>query len=150
MNIRQATPKDAAIIADFNIRLAQETEDLLLEPNTVRQGVEALLKDPAKGFYFVVETSEAGVVGQILITYEWSDWRNGNIWWIQSVYVREEFHGKGVFKLLFEHVEKLAKESGEVCSLRLYVERENGRAHRAYQKLGMEETHYRVFEKGLR
>jgi GNAT superfamily N-acetyltransferase len=149
MNIRAATSKDAATIAEFNIRLAQETEDLRLDPNVVRLGVEALLKDPAKGSYFVAETPGTGVVGQILITYEWSDWRNGNTWWIQSVYVRDEFRGQGVFKLLFEQVQKLAKASGEVCSLRLYVEKENRRAHRAYEKLGMQETHYLVFEKPL-
>lgn len=150
MNIRTGNLSDARVVADFNIRLAWESEHLKLAPETVQNGVEALLKDPAKGVYYVVEEPGVGVVGQTLITYEWSDWRNGNIWWIQSVYVREDFRGKGVFKALFEHVERLARQSGEVCSLRLYVEKENSRAHRAYAKLGMEETHYRIFETGIR
>ncbi|EEF59861.1 GNAT family N-acetyltransferase [Pedosphaera parvula] len=150
MNIRTANLSDAEVVADFNLRLAWESEHLKLAPETVRKGVGALLKAAAKGVYFVAEETGAGVVGQTLVTYEWSDWRNGNIWWIQSVFVKEEFRGQGVFKALFEHVERLAKESGEVCSLRLYVEKENSRAHRAYSKLGMEETHYRIFEKAIR
>jgi GNAT superfamily N-acetyltransferase len=150
MNIRTAKLSDAEIVADFNLRLAWESEQLKLAPETVQKGVEALLKDSAKGVYYVAEETGVGIVGQTLITYEWSDWRNGNIWWIQSVYVSDDFRGKGVFKALFEHVERLARRSGEVCSLRLYVEKENSRAHRAYSKLGMEETHYRIFEKGIR
>jgi GNAT superfamily N-acetyltransferase len=149
MNIRKAVGGDAAVITDFNIRLAQESEGLHLDLGTVTQGVAALLKDPSKGTYFVAETPEAGLVGQLMITYEWSDWRNGNIWWIQSVYVRPEFRGGGVFKALFDHVERLARESGEVCSLRLYMERDNDKARRAYAKMGMHEGGYVVFEKGL-
>lgn len=149
MKIRKALPSDVETIADFNIRLAWETEHLKLAPETVRSGVEALLKDAAKGTYFVAEGEASGVVGQLMITYEWSDWRNGNIWWIQSVYVKSEFRGNGVFKMLFEHVEQLAKQAAQACSIRLYVEKDNKRAHRAYEKLGMELSHYLVFEKSL-
>src|ERR1700740_2002554 len=111
MKIRKAALNDAALITDFNIRLAWESEELKRDPETVRRGVEAVLKDTSKGIYFVAELPEAGVVGQLMITYEWSDWRNGNIWWIQSVYVSEPFRGRGVFQGLFNHLELMARES---------------------------------------
>lgn len=149
MNIRKATSGDASVITDFNLRLARESEALELDLGTVTQGVATLLKDPSKGIYFVAEPPEAGVVGQLMITYEWSDWRNGNIWWIQSVYVTEEFRGVGVFKALFDHVERLAQESKEVCALRLYMDKHNDKARRAYAKMGMHEGGYVVFEKGF-
>jgi ribosomal protein S18 acetylase RimI-like enzyme len=154
MKIREARKSDAAVVAEFNIRLARESEGLELDAETVRQGVEAVLKDPAKGIYFVAElaaeeTGELRVAGQLMITYEWSDWRNGNIWWIQSVYVKEEFRGRGVFRALFDHVEGLAQESAEVCALRLYMDKHNQKARAAYKKLGMTEGGYVVFEKGL-
>jgi GNAT superfamily N-acetyltransferase len=120
-----------------------------LDLETVRRGVAALLKDPAKGIYFVAE-HKSRVVGQLCITYEWSDWRNGNFWWIQSVYVEQEFRGRGIFASLFEHVQKLARERTEVCGLRLYMEKDNERARGVYQKLGLKQTHYQVFEKIIR
>jgi ribosomal protein S18 acetylase RimI-like enzyme len=145
LTIRQARPADAAVIADFNSRLAWETEGRRLASATVRRGVEALLGDPAKGIYFVAEL-EGVVVGQLLITYEWSDWRNGNFWWIQSVYVAAEFRQGGVFRALFEQVRQQAKARPDVCGLRLYVESNNGRAQSAYERLGMSRAHYDVFE----
>jgi len=158
MNIRTALKSDADVIADFNIRLAWETEALKLDPETVRRGVAALFKDTSKGIYFIAETngsrspksSGGQVVGQLMITYEWSDWRNGNIWWIQSVYVKEEFRGRGVFRALFEYVEQLAQKSEDVCALRLYMDKHNDQARRTYGKVGMTEGSYVVFEKGLR
>ncbi len=111
MNIRKAILRDATIIADFNVKVAKESENLVLDLNTVTQGTMALLNDPAKGAYFVVE-EDSKIVGQLMITYEWSDWRNGNFWWVQSVFVQEEFRGRGVFKLLLEHVQRLAREGG--------------------------------------
>jgi len=148
MKIRKGALGDAAIIAEFNIRLARETEDLRLDPATVAQGVTALLQDPAKGIYFVAE-NESKIVGQLLITYEWSDWRNGNFWWIQSVYVKKEFRGQGIFAALFEHIHRLAREQKDVCGLRLYMEKDNEQARRVYRKLGMHETHYRVLEMAI-
>lgn len=158
MTIRPATPRDAAVIADYNIRLAWETERLALPPATIQAGVAALLEDHTKGRYFVAETdAEPGqtaadfkVLGQLMITYEWSDWRNGMIWWIQSVYVRESARGQGIFKALFRHVEDLARTETGVCALRLYMEQDNATARRAYEKLGMHQTHYQVFEYDLR
>ena len=145
MKIRTGVPGDLAIIADFNIKLALESENLTLDPKVVTAGVAAVLKDRSRGIYFVAEI-DGVIAGQLMITYEWSDWRNGNIWWIQSVYVAEAHRGAGVFKALFRHVEMLARESREVCSLRLYMEKHNERARRAYEKLGMKEMHYDVLE----
>lgn len=126
-----------------------ETERRELDLARVTQGVAALLDDPAKGTYFVAESSAdvaGAVVGQLLITYEWSDWRNGNFWWIQSVYVKEAFRGRGIFRALFEHVRMLAKERHDVCGLRLYMDAHNARARQVYKQLGMKQTEYELFE----
>jgi GNAT superfamily N-acetyltransferase len=149
MKIRKARLADCAVIADFNSRLAWETEKLRLDPQTIRRGVRAALKDASKGTYFVAE-HKGVVVGQLLITYEWSDWRNGNFWWIQSVYVAAEYRQAGVFRGLFAHAQKLAQARRDVCGLRLYVERDNDRAQRAYAKLDMAKTHYEIFETEFR
>jgi ribosomal protein S18 acetylase RimI-like enzyme len=145
MKIRKAQASDAAIITDFNVRMAQETEQRELQRPRVRRGVTALLKDAAKGAYFLAEV-DGVVAGQLSITTEWSDWRNGNFWWIQSVYVAPEFRQRGVFRALYTHVHKLAKSRRNVCGLRLYVENNNSRAQRAYERLGMKATHYQFFE----
>lgn len=145
MRIRKARLSDTEIIADYNARIAWETERRRLNRPRVRRGVRALLQDKAKGIYFVAE--EKGVVaGQLLITFEWSDWRNGNFWWIQSVYVAPEFRERGVFRALYAHVHKLAKSRRDVCGLRLYVDTENARAQKAYARLGMKASHYKFFE----
>ena len=148
-SIRQAVLADAEIIAQFNVALARESEALELEADCVRPGVEALLRDPAKGTYFVA-VSAGEVVGQLLITHEWSDWRNGDFWWLQSVYVRADFRRRGIFRALFDFVQAKAAASRDVCGLRLYMEQDNARAREAYWRLGMEETHYRVFERNIR
>jgi GNAT superfamily N-acetyltransferase len=149
MKIRKPSPRDTAIIAEFNVKLAWETEHLRLDLKTVTAGVRALIKKPARGVYFLAER-DGQVAGQLCLTYEWSDWRNGNFWWIQSVYVREEFRGRGIFSALFRHVQALARKQKEVCGLRLYMEQDNHRARRAYEKLGLKQTHYQVFEKLIR
>ena len=136
---------DAAVIAEFNLLLATETEGLRLDPECVRTGVKALLADSAKGVYYVAEV-EGTIAGQLMITYEWSDWRNGNIWWLQSVYVRKEFRRQGVFRELFRFLESLARAQKDVCGLRLYMHAENRTARRSYEKLGMKRTQYEVFE----
>lgn len=145
MRIREATLADAPVIAEFNLRLAEETEQLRLNPQTVSAGVAAILSDSAKGLYFVAEVDGA-VVGQLMITYEWSDWRNGNLWWIQSVYVKPEFRSQGVFRALFEHLKSLARASNDVAGLRLYMHAENDRARRTYEHLGMKHSDYEIFE----
>lgn len=125
--------------------MAAETESLALDPELVQTGVVALLKDPAKGLYYVAEVGGL-VAGQVMITYEWSDWRNGNIWWLQSVYVKQEFRRQGVFRALFKHLEALARQREDVCGLRLYMHADNARARRSYERLGMKHTKYEVFE----
>ena len=146
IKIRKATSADTRVIADFNARMAEETEHRSLNAKVLSRGVRSILNDKGKGIYFVAEVGGA-VVGQLMITYEWSDWRNGNFWWIQSVYVKKEFRQRGVFRSLYEHVEKLAKKNKRVCGLRLYVERENDRAQETYEKLGMKHSVYDMLEK---
>lgn len=146
MEIRKANPADATAIAEFNALIAEETEHRTLDRKLLLRGVRALLKDPRKGIYFVAEV-DGNIVGQLMITYEWSDWRNGNFWWIQSVYVRKEFRQQGVFRALYEHVEILAKKNKRVCGLRLYVERQNERAQKTYENMGMKRSEYEMFEK---
>lgn len=143
--VRPAIKADGPVIAKFNALMAQETEQRVLDHALLRPGVEAVLSDEAKGVYYVAEIGGT-VVGQTLITYEWSDWRNGTFWWIQSVYVREEYRGKGVFKALFRLIEEAARTSKDVCGLRLYVEKDNDRARQAYERIGMKKTPYELFE----
>jgi ribosomal protein S18 acetylase RimI-like enzyme len=148
IRIRPATPDDAQVIADYNAAMALETEHKRLAPDTVRAGVARGIASPAEARYFVAETGGDGggaVVGQLMVTFEWSDWRNGTFWWVQSVYVHPEHRGRGVFKALYRHVEHLARAAG-ACGLRLYVERENARAQEVYRKLGMADAGYAVFE----
>lgn len=149
MIIRKAAASDAAIIAKFNIELAWETEALRLEPDCIAAGVQRLLQDSSKGFYYVCEL-DGKVVGQVMVTFEWSDWRNANIWWLQSVFVDPAYRGRGVFAALFRQVEKLAREGQDICGLRLYMHETNTRARSAYHKLGMTETKYRVLELDFR
>jgi len=144
ITIRTARPEDAAVIADFNTRLAAETESKTLDSATIRAGVVALLADPSKGRYFVAE-SEGKIIGQTAVSFEWSDWRNGMIWWLQSVYVCAEFRAKGVFRALFNSIRLTALQEG-VIGIRLYVDEENRRGQSAYRSLGMERLRYQVFE----
>mgnify|MGYP001825072910 CR=1 FL=1 len=145
IQIRDAKPTDAAQIADFNTKMAQETESKTLDPNLIGPGVEAVLSDREKGRYWVADI-DGEAAGQLLVTYEWSDWRNGMIWWIQSVYVPEKFRRKGVFSALYKHVESLAKADASVCGIRLYVERGNEKAQATYLNLGMVDPGYRMME----
>jgi ribosomal protein S18 acetylase RimI-like enzyme len=144
--VRRARATDAPIIVEYNYRLAQETEAKTLDRATLTAGVAAGLADPAKALYFVAE-EDGAVIGQVMVTYEWSDWRNGCIWWIQSVYVRADWRGKGVFRSLYEHVHRMAIAAGNVVALRLYVEEENHAAQQTYQKLGMSRPGYFVLER---
>ena len=143
--IRDATANDAATIARFNAAMAQETEHRTLDLAVLESGVSALLTDRSKGRYWVAEV-EGEIAGQIMVTYEWSDWRNGMIWWIQSVFIPEPFRRQGVFTALYRHVEQLARETQECCGMRLYVEQQNTRAQRTYEALGMVKPGYDVME----
>ena len=145
MKIRKASVSDKNIIRDFNIALALETENLKLDPLLVMQGVEAVLDDNSKGFYLLA-IEENHVIGQLMITTEWSDWRNGYFWWIQSVFIHPDFRQQGVFKQLTQGVRSLANHKSSICGLRLYVDNENENARRVYQQLGWIETNYSLFE----
>lgn len=146
--IRQGTFADVSALVDFNINLARETEQLELSPETVRRGVKNLLHNSERGFYLVAECAQK-IAGSLMITFEWSDWRNANFWWIQSVYVQEKYRQQGIYRELYQHVRELAINAGDVCALRLYVEKENQFAQRAYARLGMAEICYRIYEAGV-
>ena len=146
MRVRAARPEDLESLVDFNCRLARETEDHELDPATVRRGLSRLFDNPAAGFYTVAE-QEGRVVGCLLITFEWSDWRDGWLWWIQSVYVEAAARRGGVFRRLFEHVREKAETDGDVRGLRLYVERGNDRAQATYASMGLEEAPYKMYER---
>jgi GNAT superfamily N-acetyltransferase len=142
---RDATAADLDFIAHGNAAMALETEQKVLDPATVRSGVKAAFDDPGRGRYFVAEIDDK-VVGQLMITYEWSDWRNGVFWWIQSVYVEPAARRLGVFRALYGHVERLARQTVGVCGLRLYVENDNIRAQQTYLGCGMVQAGYLVME----
>jgi GNAT superfamily N-acetyltransferase len=144
VRIRPAAAGDAAAIAEFNIAMAWETEHKRLAPAVVRAGVERAIARPASARYYLAEAG-GRVVGQLMITFEWSDWRDADFWWIQSVYVEPAARAGGVFKQLYRHVERLAREAG-ACGLRLYVERENARAQAVYRRLGMRDAGYVLYE----
>lgn len=145
LQIRRGQPSDVTTLAEFNLAMARETEGLELLPEVLTPGVAAILADPARGFYLVAE-SGGEIAGALMVTSEWSDWRNGFFWWIQSVYVRPEFRRRGVYRTLHEHLRRLAETEPNICGLRLYVERENQRAQTTYSRLGMHETHYLLYE----
>ncbi len=143
--IRTATLSDAETIAQFNEAMAAETEDKSLDGETLRAGVRSMMRAPDRGFYLVAER-EGDVVGSLMITTEWSDWRNGTFWWVQSVYVRPEARRQGVYKELYAEVKRRAQAEDDVCGARLYVEKENDGARKTYTRLGMTETAYRMYE----
>lgn len=145
MQIRKAIKEDIDALIGFNEAMALETEDKRLPTATLRKGVEAVFDDPQKGFYLVAE-DEGRVIGGLMVTYEWSDWRNAWFWWVQSVYVNSDYRGKRIYSQLYDFVKKEAASAGNVCGFRLYVEKENAHAQRVYEKVGMEETYYLMYE----
>src|SRR5258708_38369996 len=142
---REATPSDVSVIVDFQLAMALETEELELDREITTRGVQAVFDDPSRGRYFLAQSQET-VSASLMITYEWSDWRNGSVWWIQSVYVRPSFRGRRVYAGLYEHVQRLVQADDSVRGIRLYVDRRNIGAQKGYTKLGMNGEHYQVFE----
>ena len=148
ITIRPAASPDLATLVDFNRAMAAESEDKGLEAQTLQAGIQHLLDHPAEGFYLVAQadTRDACVVGALMVTYEWSDWRNGRFWWIQSVYVHPEHRRTGVYSALHAAVRNRATQDPQACGIRLYVEKENAGAQATYHSLGMRETDYRLYE----
>jgi GNAT superfamily N-acetyltransferase len=146
MNIRIAKTEDATSLVEFNQAMAMETEGKRLDADILKNGVGTVFDDEGKGFYVVAE-EDGQIVGGLMVTFEWSDWRNGWFWWIQSVYVLPDFRGRRIYSLLYEFVKnRAAAHEGNVCGFRLYVEKENVNAQKVYQKLGMESSHYLMYE----
>ena len=143
--VRAARLSDLAELVRFSAAMAEETERRTLDLDRLRQGISAVLTSKDRGYYLVAETMSR-VVGQLLITYEWSDWRNGVFWWIQSVYVEPVMREGGVYRTMHDYVVKEAQRRPDVCGIRLYVEKDNVTAQAAYRRLGMRMTGYHVFE----
>jgi len=154
LRVRDARSDDVPLLTQWAAAMALETEHKRLDPATLGAGIESGLADPAKARYFIAMSEVtvgggetiAGAAGTLMLTREWSDWRNGDWWWIQSVYVPESHRRQGVFAALYAHVQQLARDTPGVVGLRLYVERDNATAQRTYESLGMVDAGYRLFE----
>jgi ribosomal protein S18 acetylase RimI-like enzyme len=148
ITIRQAESRDAEAIAGFNIAMAEETEGRPIARDLALAGVKSLFERPAHGFYLVADAGEE-IAGSLLVTHEWSDWRNGVFYWIQSVYVKPAFRRKGIYARLYAFLKTMAQVRKDVCGFRLYVEKDNTGAQKTYEKLGMTKTRYLMYEEGL-
>lgn len=148
MDIRLAERNDANALVEFNQAMALETEGKQLESEKITNGVAAVIADAAKGFYVVAERDDA-IVGGLMVTYEWSDWRNGWFWWIQSVYILPEARGQKLYRRMYEFVKLRAAHAGNVCGFRLYVENDNVNAQKVYDAVGMSASHYLMYEEEL-
>ena len=149
ITVRIAAAEDAKSLVAFNQAMALETEGKTLAPDKITAGVGAVFADEKKGFYVVAETNER-IVGGLMVTYEWSDWRDKWFWWIQSVYILPEGRGQKIYSRMYEFVKQKAADAGNVCGFRLYVETENVHAQKVYEKLGMNSSHYLMYEEEVR
>ena len=145
MEIRTGKSADASTIARFNAEMALESEGIQLDMGVLTKGVHAALADPERAFYLLSEL-DGEPAGQLMVTFEWSDWRDGWIWWIQSVYVKPEHRRKGVYSGLYHRLQEMAAERGDVRGIRLYVMRENFTAKHTYEALGMHHSEYDLYE----
>ena len=143
--IREASKSDVQIIVEFQLTMAMESEGMNLERDVLEKGVSAVFDDASKGKYYVAEYKDQ-VVGSMLNTFEWSDWRNGTIIWFQSVYVKPEFRKLGIFKEMYEHIKNLVNQDEQLCGMRLYVDRGNVKAQKVYKAMGMTGDHYDTYE----
>ncbi len=144
MKIRTAQPADIDSLVDFNQKMALETEGKHLDSSVLQNGVEAVFREEGKGFYVVCE--DESIIGGLMVTFEWSDWRNKWFWWIQSVYIVPEARGKGIYRKMYDFVKAKAKDDGNVCGFRLYVEKDNLSAQGVYERVGMTGSHYLMYE----
>ena len=145
IKIRNAKLQDSKVISDFQVKMAKETENIELNNEVVLNGVTSVFENPEYGRYFIAEYNKQ-IAASLLITYEWSDWRNTQVWWIQSVYVKHEFRRKGIFKNMYNHISKIVKNSSNLAGIRLYVDKTNINARKVYKKIGMNGEHYHLFE----
>ena len=145
MIIEKATPSDLQTLVTFQAEMALETEELKLSRDKLTAGITALFDDPSKGSYFVARENQT-TMGCLMITYEWSDWRNGTVLWIQSVYVAPEFRGKGIYRKLYEYIQEMVRNRGDLAGIRLYVDQSNHSAQKVYERLGMNGDHYQLYE----
>ena len=145
VEVRRAKRGDISYIIEFQKQMALETEDLTLDDQKIKKGVEAVFNDPEKGFY-VVSTSNSQIVASMMITPEWSDWRNGYFLWIQSLYVIPSFRKQGIFRNMYKHIKQIVVETANYLGLRLYVEGNNNTAIDVYMNVGMKGSHYKMFE----
>ena len=148
MIFREAKNTEYKLIAGFQQKMAFETENYHLDINTVTKGVEAVFNDTSKGKYYIVEEDEK-VIASLLTTYEWSDWRNSQVIWIQSVFVLPNYRKKGVFKIMYSNIKDIVSKSPEYSGIRLYVDKTNTNAQKVYTKIGMQGEHYSLFEEML-
>jgi ribosomal protein S18 acetylase RimI-like enzyme len=148
LSVRIAERRDSQTLVNFNIEMAWETERKKLNSAIVTKGVLGLLETPQRGFYVVAEAA-GEIVGSLMVTYEWSDWRCGLFWWIQSVYVAPDFRRRGVFNRLYQFLKDRASRESSLCGFRLYVQSSNRIAQRTYDSAGMKETSYRVYEESF-
>ena len=145
MKVSKAQQSDIKEIIQFNINMAMETENKKLNKETVTKGVQEVFNTPSLGYYIIVKDS-SGILGCLMITYEWSDWRNGLFWWIQSVYVKKTYRRQGVFRKMYKFINERAIADKKCTGIRLYVENNNSIAQKVYNNLGMTETYYKLFE----
>lgn len=143
--VRKASLHDKETIAHFQEEMALETESLTLNPVQIRAGIEAVFRDKFKGMYFVAE-ADGVIIASLLITFEWSDWRNAWVYWIQSVFVEKSFRRKGVYRKMYAHIKQLVAADKSVAGIRLYVDKTNTNAQETYTQLGMNGAHYQLFE----
>jgi GNAT superfamily N-acetyltransferase len=148
MEIRKARKEDSAALVEFNQAMALETEGKRLDPETLDRGVNAVFDNERKAFYVVAE-EHGRIVAGLMVTFEWSDWRDAWFWWIQSVYILPEMRGQRIYSRLYEYVKALAAANGKVCGFRLYVEKDNSHAQKVYRKVGMEDGYYLMFEEKI-
>ena len=143
--VREATMRDAEAIVGFQSAMALETEGKTLDVNTLRTGVRSVIEDPSKGYYLIAEV-DGKPVGDLMVTYEWSDWRSMTFLWIQSVFVDANWRRRGVYRAMHNHVVNSAETDPGLCGVRLYVDRDNHGAQRTYERLGMSKSHYDMYE----
>ena len=145
MHIRKGQKSDLNALIQFNLAMAKETEDLALDESVLTQGVNTLLSNPERGFYLVAEV-DGEIAGSLMVTFEWSDWRAKDYYWIQSVYIRPQNRRQGIYAKLYQEVKQIAEQNGGAASFRLYVEQDNAKAQSTYSALGMEKSYYQMYE----